>query len=287
MKTDANTGEMWVIIEIQRRRFAVAVNHLIQILTAPAVTAVPGLPEFVRGVITLRGAVMPLVDLRSRLGIPPAAEEIAALCRLLDAREGDHRRWLGELRNSALERRPFSLTTDPHHCAFGKWYDRYRAEDPWVANFLKRFDDPHRRIHALAAQVKALQDTGRFEEAIQLVTVTGSATLAEMIDLFTGLKQMLNRRAPNQVLAMACGGRHLALAVDAAIAVEKLRLEDMPAGIEPPVGGVVRRLGRRAAGGEIVLIVEPDRILDWDHFDQAASRDTGSFGTKLPLDRLQ
>jgi purine-binding chemotaxis protein CheW len=33
------------------------------------VTAVPGAPEFVMGVINLRGAVMPVLDLRARLGL--------------------------------------------------------------------------------------------------------------------------------------------------------------------------------------------------------------------------
>lgn len=32
-------------------------------------------------------------------------------------REQDHLRWVNELRTSIQERRPFTLTTDPHACA--------------------------------------------------------------------------------------------------------------------------------------------------------------------------
>ena len=35
-------------------------------------TALPQAPSFVRGVINLRGAVLPIVDLAARLGFPPA-----------------------------------------------------------------------------------------------------------------------------------------------------------------------------------------------------------------------
>ena len=81
----------------------------------------------IRGVINLRGRVIPLIDLRKRMGLPSAADETKAFCDLLDQRERDHRKWLDELEASLAERRAFALTSD----ALGKWYDGYRAQNPW------------------------------------------------------------------------------------------------------------------------------------------------------------
>jgi purine-binding chemotaxis protein CheW len=50
-----------------------------EIIGMMATTAVPGMPEFVNGVINLRGKVIPVVDLRLKFGMP-TAEHTAETC---------------------------------------------------------------------------------------------------------------------------------------------------------------------------------------------------------------
>jgi purine-binding chemotaxis protein CheW len=45
------------------------------VITPQAITPVPKTPSFVKGVINLRGRVVPVIDLRDRFGLPPAPEE--------------------------------------------------------------------------------------------------------------------------------------------------------------------------------------------------------------------
>jgi purine-binding chemotaxis protein CheW len=54
--------------------FAIGILHIKEIIEYGALTAVPMMPGFIRGVINLRGAVVPVVDLSSRFG--GAASEI-------------------------------------------------------------------------------------------------------------------------------------------------------------------------------------------------------------------
>ena len=49
-------------------QFAVALLHVKEIIEYTRVTAVPMVPEFIRGVINLRGSVVPVVDLKARFG---------------------------------------------------------------------------------------------------------------------------------------------------------------------------------------------------------------------------
>lgn len=51
---------------------AVPIEAVREILELGRMTALPRTPEFVRGVMNLRGAVLPVVDLGARLGLPPA-----------------------------------------------------------------------------------------------------------------------------------------------------------------------------------------------------------------------
>lgn len=54
--------------------FAIGILHIKEIIEYGTLTAVPMMPGFVRGVINLRGAVVPVIDLASRFG--GAASEI-------------------------------------------------------------------------------------------------------------------------------------------------------------------------------------------------------------------
>ena len=52
--------------------FAIGILHIKEIIEYGQLTAVPMMPEFIRGVINLRGAVVPVVDLASRFGGKPS-----------------------------------------------------------------------------------------------------------------------------------------------------------------------------------------------------------------------
>jgi purine-binding chemotaxis protein CheW len=52
--------------------FAMDIRTVREIIQHGAMTVVPLMPEFVRGIINLRGAVVPVIDLQSRFGRPRA-----------------------------------------------------------------------------------------------------------------------------------------------------------------------------------------------------------------------
>ena len=252
----------WVIVEINHQAFALSAGLLQQIIMLPEVTAVPELPGYIRGVIHLRGRVVPLIDLRRRMGMATVAQEIEDFCRLMDARENDHRNWLNELQASIRERRPFRLTTDPHQCAFGRWYDCYQPPDPWLGALLKKFVAPHQTIHALAAQVQGMQDQGSLEQAARRVHGTGVRVLGEMIRLFAELRALVRCSRRETVAVLTLSNRWVAVTVDLAVAVERLTVEELPAATRTGSDGMIRNLGKRSRDQGIALIVEPDRILD-------------------------
>jgi purine-binding chemotaxis protein CheW len=52
--------------------FAMDIRSVREIIQPGSMTTVPLMPDFVRGVINLRGAVVPVIDLHARFGRPPA-----------------------------------------------------------------------------------------------------------------------------------------------------------------------------------------------------------------------
>ena len=50
--------------------YAIAIEHVREITGMQRFTPVPDVPSFVRGVINLRGTIVPILEIRQRLGLP-------------------------------------------------------------------------------------------------------------------------------------------------------------------------------------------------------------------------
>jgi purine-binding chemotaxis protein CheW len=66
---DDRTGK-YLAFHLGREEFAIRVLKVREIMGVLEITAVPQMPEYVKGVINLRGKVIPVVDLRRKFGLP-------------------------------------------------------------------------------------------------------------------------------------------------------------------------------------------------------------------------
>lgn len=55
---------------IAEEEYGIPIDRVQEINRMTSVTHLPGTPEFVEGIISLRGTLIPIVDLRKRLGFP-------------------------------------------------------------------------------------------------------------------------------------------------------------------------------------------------------------------------
>jgi purine-binding chemotaxis protein CheW len=72
-RNESVSGRELIAFRIGAQEFCVDIMSVREIRGWTPATALPQSPGFVRGVINLRGAVLPIVDLAARLGFPPAA----------------------------------------------------------------------------------------------------------------------------------------------------------------------------------------------------------------------
>lgn len=61
-----------VVFQIGKELYSIGINSIHEIVRIPCVTEVPDAPAFLEGVINLRGRVIPVIDLRKKLGLPAA-----------------------------------------------------------------------------------------------------------------------------------------------------------------------------------------------------------------------
>jgi len=254
-------GMPWLIVRLKGQSFALPTQEIRELVMKPQITVVPDTPEYARGVMNFRGRVVPVVDLRKRLGMTPVSDETASFCALMDQRRQDHVNWLNELEASVRERREFKLATDPHLCAFGRWYDNYKPEDVWIGALLGRFAEPHRRIHSTAGEVLALQSLGSWEEALGLIGRTRTGVLSTMIALFANLHELIRESQQEIAVVLQVENRTFAVSVDGAVAVEKFdrhNLGPLPVATDD---GVVAQFGSRGKAGPLVLVLATQHLL--------------------------
>lgn len=258
----------WVTFRLAERLFGIESSYVKEMLLLPEMSQLPTAADYVRGVMNLRDNVILVVDLRKKMRMPSASRNIEELIELLTHREEDHRKWVNALEASAKEGHEFKLTTDPHACAFGKWYDTYKPTNLILENHLRKFDDPHKRIHGLGINVIALMKAQKRDEALALIEHERARTLAQLVNLFAEAKNILRDTLREIIIVLNNGQRTLGVTVDTIESVEYLKegtIDEMPGLTSQLKGGLVTRTGKTARGEKIVLLMNVGELYSDAH----------------------
>ncbi len=231
--------DTYLVIGLAQEDYAVPIEHVLGLLKydAGALSRPFGAESKINGFLTHQGSVIPIKDLRLALGLPSMAEETSEVIRILDARKQDHIDWIDELEASVREGRAFGLTTDPHACKFGKWYDAVTSCPESINKFtngngtldgiLHAFDEPHTHIHALAKAVGELVADGKQEEAIRIIDRTRNGDLQTMIKLFDRTRLLVSSLRHTLLLVLEHSGEGMGLLIDQVSNLRTLTADDM------------------------------------------------------------
>ena len=62
-------GVQWVQFRLGQEEYAVMATQVQEIVRSAAITLIPNMPEFVKGICNLRGKIIPLLDLKERFAV--------------------------------------------------------------------------------------------------------------------------------------------------------------------------------------------------------------------------
>lgn len=68
--------ERYLTFFLGEEQYGIAIDRIKEIIAIMKVTNVPKTPEYMRGVINLRGSIIPVVDTRLRFGMEPKNEDM-------------------------------------------------------------------------------------------------------------------------------------------------------------------------------------------------------------------
>jgi purine-binding chemotaxis protein CheW len=67
--------EKFTVFRISDEIFGISIARVVEIIKPQKVFSIPRLPDFLSGVMSVRGAIIPLIDLRRRFGVSPSGKK--------------------------------------------------------------------------------------------------------------------------------------------------------------------------------------------------------------------
>lgn len=116
--------------------FAINVAQVREVLEVPLITRVPTAPKYMRGVVNVRGQSIPVVNLRTRFGLPPGTETVQTRIIVMELNLDGEVAVLGGMADSVhevIELEPGNINPPPRIAM------RWRSE--FIQGMGKRGDD--------------------------------------------------------------------------------------------------------------------------------------------------
>ncbi|TAN47429.1 MAG: purine-binding chemotaxis protein CheW [Methylococcaceae bacterium] len=87
--------QQYLTFQAADETFAIGILSIREIIQCGAMTQVPRMPAFIRGVINLRGAVVPVIDLNARFGAPATVINRRACIIIVEVDYNGHQHVIG------------------------------------------------------------------------------------------------------------------------------------------------------------------------------------------------
>ncbi len=221
------SNRLYLVFSLKTNYFGIDALSVKEIIKLPEITKVPNSKFGVRGMIKFRERVIPILDMRLRMGLTGLKEENAELVEFLKQKEQNHKDYINLLEHSIYDDVPFTKTFNPRECEFGKWYYSYRTENLVVSNLLEDFEQPHNKIHYFAKELIDLRDTGKKEEAINKFNKRKNLVLNRIVDLFGELFKQIENESTELAIIYELNDKLLSFSVDKVYKIVEVETSDI------------------------------------------------------------
>ncbi len=102
-ENNSNQTTQYLSFKLDKESFALDISKVREILDLSKITKVPRMPEFMLGVINLRGKVVPVVDMRLKLGLPKGEQTVNTCIIIVENTIDSETTTLGALVDSVQE----------------------------------------------------------------------------------------------------------------------------------------------------------------------------------------
>lgn len=247
----------YLVVIINNNKYALELDKVNEIVVLNETKIFPDMGEFDRGIIKLRNQVVRVVDLRKKFRFPTFEDQDYELIETLLATKQEHENWANNLVESIENNKEFKLTTNPHQCEFGKWYDNYKTNNLGLKNYLIEFDMPHKRLHNSARIALKAENKEKARKVIEEKTLP---ELEKLKALFEGIGEALksSHREVAVIFNEKIDGKLFGVSADLVDSIVKIKDEDIDIPKVSRNDTILKGIGK--VGDDVYNIIDPYRI---------------------------
>lgn len=217
----------WLIFKLNNCKFSVNSQNVVSIIhLTKDITVAPHEQDFIKGLFTFRGAPIKLIDTRNLMNYKSTKQELEDFELMLEKRKEDHINWVNELTRCAVEHDEFKLATNPHECAFGKWYDSFQSNFEIINFHMRKIEEPHKLLHETALEVLKCQnecDNCERDECLkETLKRAKEEYMPEVLDLIEQAKKIFSTNYKEMIIVLNYEGQNFGVIVDEVVSVEDL-----------------------------------------------------------------
>lgn len=101
--SEQEQGRQYLTFMLGDEEYGVDILSVQEIKSGDATTKIPKTPSYIKGVMNLRGAIVPVIDLRERFSIQPAELQFMAVVVILNVVAEDRTRTIGAIVDSVTD----------------------------------------------------------------------------------------------------------------------------------------------------------------------------------------
>lgn len=259
-----------IVFKVKNGYFAINSKNIQGISQLPAVQKLPNPPPNIVGMFMNRGRPLMLMDMRGVFGMTTVQAEFDAFSQMIEQRKQDHMMWIETLKEAVATGEEFPLSTDPHQCAFGIWYDRFTTENETLRTHLRKIEEPHALLHQSAAKIseyRAENADGSKDALIQETLEQAEKKLApKILALMDETVEMYRYAVFHEMVLVLSDGtidKEVGMIVDEVLSVEDL--SDMSADSNMDFYNaerLVASVAKSARYEDIILVLDENKIYE-------------------------
>lgn len=211
-----------IIFKLKDDYYSVSSKYVQTIMQKPSYKKIPNSNPMIDGVFMFRDGTVPLLNLRVAFGMTTIQQEIDEFEAMIDARKEDHIKWVDELRRCLTSNEKFTLATDPHKCAFGRWMDEHKSEHNMLMTNINQISTPHTKLHEAAVKAEDLRLNGNYDELRNLMKKIDNDYMNKIMTILENIKEV-HKDSYREMTLVLSGNNTIGIVVDEVIAVEVLK----------------------------------------------------------------
>lgn len=263
-----NTLNLWLKFKLKDVVYAVDCGYVKSLLPAPKITPISTANSCILGISKIDERIETIIELRKLFNMCSLEDEILDFCNMLQNRKSDHIKWVSELEESILNKKPFNLTDDPHKCAFGKWYYKFTSPVISVQTHFKRIEDPHTKLHKLASGVNSLiSDAKQNEKELSDILKQADNIKNKLVTLIEESETVYRNSVKEMLISLENSlGVEAGILVDEIVGIEPLEMicsgSEVSAAATNGSENFIKGIGHdKKDKDSIILIIDSEKIL--------------------------